>query len=295
MLVLGLVLRALLPAGTPDTQPVQLAIFGWLSVVAAAIITGLKAAGEATLFFLYQAVKGLWATGGLLHDGLVEVGRGFMKLGKNAWSFFRALYDHVLKPGWTKFWGWIDRAKTWLETFFKPVFEFLRNLREEILKFYDHWVRPIIDTIEAVRRILSVFKALGFEWASKLDQELARIEDKINEPFLFALRKINEVINVIDRIVTADGLFQRLALIKSIERDLAFINQSWNRAGLRDISPEDVASRRAKKYGGVDPALPGLELRKLYTNGAGQYAPIVGELVPLWRISAGLDTSPPQP
>lgn len=224
-LVLWYVLRATLPADTPVLPAPQLAFFGWLVPLAAAIYSGIKAVGELGLFLLYQMIQGLWKAFGNIYNAAVEIGKGVLHSFSTAWRFLKELYTNVLQPAWTKFWTWIDRARHWLENFFKPIFEFLQHIREEILKFYNRFVKPVLDTIEIARKFLSVFKALGFEWAKALDAQLARIEDKINEPFLFALQKLNEVINVIDRIVTADGLFQRLALLKSIERDIKYIHQ----------------------------------------------------------------------
>lgn len=241
-LALWWVLRATLPAHTPDLPPLQFAIFGWLIPLAAAIVEGLRAVKDITLFIAFQLARLAISSLDLIRNAAIDIGIGLLKGMRVSWRFLRELYTELLKPGWKRFWDWVDRAREWLEKFFKPILEFLGRVREEILKIYDRWVRPILDTIEMVRKVLSVAKALGFEWAKKLDAELARIEDKINEPFVFALQKINEVINVIDRIVTADGLFQRLALIKSIERDIKYVHAQLFNAKSRPLTAAERAS-----------------------------------------------------
>jgi hypothetical protein len=95
-----------------------------------------------------------------------------------------------------------------------------------------------------VARILS---SLGLGWARKLDAYLGQLEDKIQRPFQFLLAKINEVINVVNRIVTLDGLIQRVALIRSLARDYKFAGNIWWNTMHRAADP--AALRRLKEPG----------------------------------------------
>lgn len=282
-LALWYVQRAMLPADVPDPPPLQYAFFGWLIPLAGAIYQGLKAVGELGLFLLYQMIQGLWKAFGNIYNAAIDIGKGVLRGFGVAWGFIKKLYTDLLLPGWTKFWQWIDRARHWLEDFFRPIFEFLRRIREEILKFYDKWVRPILDTIEIARKALSVFKALGFEWAKKLDALLVQVEEKINAPFLFALQKLNEVINIIDRIVTADGLFQRLALIRSLERDVRYVSRAfinWRAAAVADDSYARIKQRASQRtFRDIT-----RDTEEALQTGGGRYGPIVSEAVAQWRL-----------
>jgi len=269
--------RAMLPADLLLPPAPSLAFFGWLVPLASAIYAGLKAVGELSLFLLLSMIRGLWAAFGNIYNAAVDIGKGVLRGFGVAWNFIKKLYTDLLQPGWTKFWQWIDRARHWLEDFFKPIIEFVRRIREEILKFYDKWVRPVIDTIEVFRKALSVFKALGFEWAKKLDDALARVEETINAPFLFALQKLNEVINVIDRIVTADGLFQRLALIRSLERDMRFVRNSWHQALTKPFTADEIDAR--KKAGRQQDVVKATDkAAQYYETRSGPNAPLIEEL-----------------
>jgi hypothetical protein len=210
------------PHTAPDGTPIQEAFWTILIIVAQAIWAGVQAAGEVTLYILTVAFNALKGWVGHLFDGLVELGKdtitGFIK----SWEFLRATYDTVFRRGWEKFWYWVDRAHKWLDDFFTPIFKYLRFVRDEILSLYTKFVRPVLDVIDTTRKVLSVLSSLGFEWAKALDRKLLELEQKIDAPFRFALRKINEVINIIDRVVTADGLFQRLAMVRSLQRDVGY-------------------------------------------------------------------------
>jgi hypothetical protein len=194
-----------------------------LFVAIGGFIAGLFQGGiDAIVTFLAWAVAALQAGAVLLWNGLkaaVELTRvGFIK----AWDFLKPLYTDVLKPAWEKFWTWFDKLRTWLNNTFGPLLKWLRDLRAELLKFWATYVRPWLDLIDVTRRILSTLASLGLAWAKKLDQELGALEQAIEAPFRYVLGKLNEIINVVNLVVTADGLFQRVALIRSLARDYQY-------------------------------------------------------------------------
>lgn len=222
-LVYGLLLRSQPAPAATDVAPISYAWFAIVILIAQAIWTGVQAAAQITLAFLEWLVSALWILMKLANAAILDLGKATIGAFRSSWDFIKATYETVLKPGWEKFWLWIDRARKWLDDFFRPVFQFLREMRDQILRWYDFWIRPVLDSIDIARKILGVLTSLGIEWAKALDAELARLEEKISAPFLFALQQINLAIDIIDRVVTADGLFQRLALVRSIGRDIEYI------------------------------------------------------------------------
>src|SRR5574342_920938 len=242
------VLEALGVAGVREALdgPIGLAFgWAWLLKVALWVWEGVQAAGAITLRFLAWNVRRLWEFATIIADGAGELAIFAFQGLKKTWDLFRLTYRHVLEPAWRKFWLFVDRARTWLERIFAPVFEFLRRVRDEFLNFYTHWIRPVLDTIDAARRILRILGQLGLDWARALARKLAEIADMIDRPFRLVLAKINEVVNVVNRIVTADGLFQRLALIRSMQRDVRFVMNVWANAFYRPSTEEEKEAARA--------------------------------------------------
>jgi hypothetical protein len=136
-------------------------------------------------------------------------------LGRIVGVFRRGWIDAIL-PFIRKVDGGIARIFKWLRDTFGPVIEFLIWVRRELLKFYDKWFRPIFDTITVIRRILQLGSFLGIEAAGALDRKLAELERRIRIPLDFVVNKLNEVIGVVDRIVTLDGFLQRYTLVRSL-------------------------------------------------------------------------------
>jgi hypothetical protein len=100
------------------------------------------------------------------------------------------------------------------------VLHFLKVLRDHLLAFYATFVRPWLDLIDthaerAARAVVARHCAGRARWISGS----ARSRDAIEAPFRYVLAKVNEIVNIINRIVTLDGLFQRLALLGSLKRD----------------------------------------------------------------------------
>ena len=206
-----------------EQPPVLLGFFGFLIALGNIIWGALQAVGQATLAALSWTVNALWLGLREVRNGLSAFGRDLLGGFRSSWDFLRRLYDDVLKPAWQKFWRLVDRVHDVLDRLFRPVFAFLRHLRDELLQLYTKWVRPVLDTIQVARQMLRVLSALHLDFARKLDAKLGALEDAIDRPFRFLLGKLNEVINLVNRIVTLDGLIQRLALVRSIERDIRYV------------------------------------------------------------------------
>lgn len=267
------------------------AFLSFLFALAGWIWNGLQAAGHLTLAALASTVHFLWEFAKQIHNGLIELGGEALKAFRSAWGFLRGLYDQILLPAWRKFWRVVDWARRSLEDLFKPVFRVLRTIRDDLLKWYARFIRPVLDTIDVARSILRIIGKLGFEWARTLDRELGSIESAIDSAFRLVLRKVNEVINAVNRVVTADGLFQRVALVRSIGRDFAYVGDEWARMFKAPATAEEIATAKRQKYPVDDPKVYGEELEKFYRGEDSAYAGIIGELVHEWRTAAGLETT----
>jgi hypothetical protein len=228
-----------------DAPPVEhLAFWSIFVVIASAIWKAIEVAGRVTLAALAWSVKALWAYAVGIYNAAKAIGKGFIIAGHAVWQFSRWTYDNVLKPAWEKFWHLVDRVRAGLDKVFRPIFRFLARVRAELLKWYDRFIRPILDTIDLTRSILRAFGALGLDLARELDRKLGELETRISAPFDWLLAKVNELVTWVDRIVTADGFFQRLTLIRSLEKFKQDWIVIWLRAGVTPFTVEERVRRR---------------------------------------------------
>jgi hypothetical protein len=212
--------------GAPPAPP-SLAFWAFLGVIIDIVWKGVEVAARVTLQILGYSVNLLWRFARNIANGAHELASFAFRGLKEAWSLLRGTYEHVLKPAWEKVWKWVDRVEGWLQRTFGPVLTWLRRVRDWILHFWEKYIRPILDLVDITRHALRVLGSLGLEWARALDRRLGTIEDAISSRFLQIVGYVNDVINLVNRVVTADGLFQKLAYVRTYARDVKdIVNQS---------------------------------------------------------------------
>lgn len=268
--------------GAGDDPPVYLAFWQIIATIASTIWKGLEVAGRVTLEVLKWSVLQLWQFARVAYDAVREVGKGLVLAARRSWDFFQSTYEHVLKPAWQHFWKWFERSKQWLEDIFRPVFKWLNFARKHLLNFYTKYVRPILDVLGIAQKVLGVLERIGFEWAGKLDQQLAELQRRIDLPFRFALAKINEVVNLLNRIVTLDGLIQRVALVRSIERDIREVRRAFVNWGSSPLTAEEWRDLKRRGAPRSDAEIT-RDFSDLVGRGSGPRAALAEELAETWR------------
>lgn len=171
-----------------------------------------------------------------LKDHIVQLAQallnGVLKLGR---ALARTVVSLVRLVGRSikAFAIWADKKfhalETYLKTKFKPVLDWLKKVKLHLDSFYKTYIRPIIDTIEFIRKLNSLLHIFHIDVLRKLDATLAKIEQRIEDPFLWVRSHITELENWVNRIVTLDGFFQKLTLIRSMAKYApAWINGFYN-------------------------------------------------------------------
>lgn len=284
----ALVVRACLPhggglveGGGSDPHVAQ-AFLGFLILLVSLVWKGVEVAGKLTLAAVAYSVKLLWLFATKVGNGLTELGHGVLAGLRGAWKFFEWTYEKVLKPAWLKFWRWFDKFRRWLDETIGPVLRWLRELRDTLLDFWKTYVRPWLDLIDVTRRVLRVLSSLGFRWARALDDRLGAIESAIERPFRLVLGKINEVINIVNRVVTLDGLVQRVALVRSLERDYIY---AWRAAVNPWSKPLPAEDQKRRDAGRTTKGLPEVTADTIayMQDRSGPSAPLLEEMTVIWR------------
>jgi hypothetical protein len=199
-----------------------------------------------------------------------------------------------------RFWGsgllpllrWLrtkfTELRNWLKRMGAPIFRLLDRLRREWLHFYQRFLRPILDTIAAIRFALGILERFHVAWAQKADDFLAEVESWISRRFLEVLGFINRLEDRVYRVITLDYLIERLALLRSLDRDAPrWIRMWWNKQ-LAAVKPAAHAPGRGPKYSRRPPAVDAAELKEFFTTRGGPRAPVIEELSATFRIALGV-------
>lgn len=224
----ALLLRAYVPlprdAAIGPLQPGQHAFAFWFAVILIGelIWKGIEAAGQVSLIVLHWMIINLSFVVSKITNTLASTGFALLQGLKRGWDFLRVVYDDVLKPAWSKFWTLFDRLTTWLTKTFTPVLKWLLRVRKFVVDAWTNFVRPWLDLIDVTRKALQLLGDLGVSWARALDARLQQIEQAIEKPFLWLVAKLNEVIGIVNLVITADGLIQRIAFVRTLARDYEY-------------------------------------------------------------------------
>lgn len=209
----------------------------------------------------------------------VQVGLVFAKV----WGFLGKFWTVALKPFITWTWRSIERISGWLKRTFGPVIELLERIRREVDKFYNQFVKPVLDTIDATRRVLQILAQLRVPWARELDAKLSDLESRILRPIREIYSRLNDAMNWINRIVTLDGLIQRVTFIRS---QIQYVADSW-RVLINSRSKALTGSQRdelRRLQGGRTLADARRDLDDVMRAGGGSYSAGASEIVAMLEI-----------
>lgn len=270
--------------GAPELRTA--AAFGVVWTGLQILSSWIATAAEITATYLWVALQWLSSvTAGFLRS----TGAMFSRV----WDGMRIVWSDVLKPALVWLDGHLKRAYDWMRSTFRPVFDFLRDVRERIRAFYNTFVRPVTDTIEFIRAVNRTLLVFHIDVLQKLDRTLQQVEQRIDEPFIWIDQKLNEITNWLNRIVTANGLFQRLTLVKS----LAHYAPSWIAGFYNSQIDTKLIALKTKAIDDVpivfDPAKPGDDLARFYRGESSDLEADVDDCLTLWREAAGVTAPAP--
>lgn len=247
------------------------AVFSFIVAGIQLLAGWLATAAEITVTYLATALSWLAARVGHF---LSSTGAVFARV----WDGIKIVWSDVLKPALE----WVDRTVknvyNWLRKTFEPVFKFLDEVRDRIQKFYDRFVKPVTDTIDFIRQLNSLLKAFHIDVLDQIDQVLEQVRRYIDEPFRFVYAQLSRVQNVIDRVVTGDGFFQRYMLVASLRKHAPLWMSHFWADQVGPVRGRDGSTERTADYPTRDAARERDELGAYFDTGAGARAAIIGEL-----------------
>jgi hypothetical protein len=116
-------------------------------------------------------------------------------------NFLRHLKDTILGHLIRDIWREAMKIKLKLHQVLDPVLATIKRIRAIQQYYFDHLLKPYLDLIQRIRRVLVVFRLLHFRWADALDKYLVEREVQIQKLFLEARRDLNTLADWINFIV----------------------------------------------------------------------------------------------
>lgn len=139
---------------------------------------------------------------------------GLQLIGK----FLQTIWDKFFKGIFTKVFDALVKAHDWLEEHLRPIIDFLKKVRAFVDRIYRLYVKPFLDMLQHIRRVLLVLRALHVKFAQELDAKIAGIENQIQSVFLDVRRQLNTLIDTLNLIADPTLLVRKPAYIISARR-----------------------------------------------------------------------------
>src|SRR5262249_8086089 len=163
-----------------------------------------------------------WITAGFgtLYGDIAGVNSFLGGLGDAGHSTFATLWSWL-----TNLWQWIqdhligkladliNKIKDKLQRIFGPLLCHLKQAIATYTKLWNTYVKPLYDFLQRIRRVLVIFRLLGFKWAQKLDARIVALETALTNSFLGVLANLNRLADWINFIIDPFGLLQANVLL----------------------------------------------------------------------------------
>lgn len=264
-------------------------VFGAIMQVIANIVGVVGSIGEAigqslegVVKFLGEAVKGL----GL---GLNQLAFGVKDLGSWTWAGIKLMWEDVIHPALE----WVDRQVTklhdWLNDTLDPVFCWIEDVTAHLDKWWDKYVRPVMDAIDWFKQLAGVLDFFHIHVLDSASAFLQRLEDKVEGYRLEIRADFVKVWNALDLAIDFGGLFQRLTLLKSLRRDMPYWFRLWWSGQTDPTRTNGSPYDRDREYPQRAPFEDAHELAHFYHHEGSQFDEQVPALVKIWREGVELD------
>lgn len=149
---------------------------------------------------------------------LVNVFNFLYKIGTNAVKFFHHLWTSFFKTIWPKVLSTLRKVHDFLEAKLGPIIRFLKKYRDLIDRNYRLYIRPILNFLQRVRKVLEIMRLMHIGFAKALDQKIAQLESVLTRNFLQLRGLLTSMINAVNAVVDLPLLFRKPVLVLSVRR-----------------------------------------------------------------------------
>ncbi len=149
------------------------------------------------------------------------------------------LWENVVKGILTKVLDLFVKVRAWLVRVFGPVIRWLLKVRAILDRYFNLFVRPILNLIRHVRQVLQLFRLLGFKWAKALDARFALVENRIVQVYELLRTNLNKVISSFQLILDPTFLLRRSPLFGALIRSAAELRNVLLGAADRPLTSDE--------------------------------------------------------
>ncbi len=114
----------------------------------------------------------------------------------------------------------IDDIRRKLGPILGAVIEHAKAIRDLIDNIFKRFIAPILQTIQHIRQVLTIFKVFHLKFAQVLDAKLAQVESDIATRFLKVKQTINQMLDWMELIADPSGILKTSAIWNGLAQSI---------------------------------------------------------------------------
>lgn len=172
--------------------------------------------------YLQTLLKWIWTNlvvvANFLWDNLKAVFKFAWTFLKKAATLFRSLWDNFFKKIFPTLLKAIQKAWAWLEQKLSAIIDFLKKARALYDKWFKAYIKPILNFLQRIRRIIAILRLLHIHVLDGLDKIIGKIEGKIQQAVLTIRGVLNNLIDIVNLIADPMQIIRHPQLIYALRR-----------------------------------------------------------------------------
>lgn len=184
-----------------------------------------------------------------------------------AWSALSTIKQSGLWQSIQTLVNWIKARVKWIQTYIiKPI----QLEQQQLEAIWNKFFLPIVKLFNELERLTGIVGLFDKSLAAKIDQALWSVENKLTQPILLAMQRLNLMSSYVRGLLTLGGYLDRVTMLSSVWRDAGLIRQTLSNPWGHSTTP-----------GAVPPAPPiatvAAPFAEYVRTGAGELAPDVDQ------------------
>lgn len=203
------------------------------------IFDGILAAIQAALIYLFNLIVAviLW-----IWNLIVALVNILVTIFKTIGKFLLNIWNNYIKKAIQWIADHITRLRDWLKRVLSPVVKFFQKLKA----WYDQHILKqqlrLLQIIQQIRRFLGILRLFHIGWASKLDNALADVQQRIQQSIAVVRGIFNQIINTLALVLDPTLFVTRGVLGGSLLGNLGAVKRIFGFGDNRILSASEQAT-----------------------------------------------------
>lgn len=131
-------------------------------------------------------------------------------------GFLFHIVDDIIHGRFKDLWDDYVKFRDALNQWLAPLRQAMAAYQKFVHQLYAVYLAPVLNFLQSIRKVLAIFRVLGFKWAQTLDNYIGEIEAKLIGWFQTLLQAVNRHADILYLLSTPNGFLRIIPLIHAV-------------------------------------------------------------------------------